>query len=88
MVPDVLDDQPFCIWNPDIAHENTYRELARRHPAMRYQVGRACAAAGYASLYRRPAGNPSLHTNGIDAKDEFALGASIRGTDGVWLGHI
>ncbi|KAK3343841.1 hypothetical protein B0T25DRAFT_615151 [Lasiosphaeria hispida] len=29
----------------------TYRELASRYPDRRYQVGRACAAAGYAALY-------------------------------------
>ncbi|RMJ22221.1 hypothetical protein PHISP_06912 [Aspergillus sp. HF37] len=55
VVPDNLDDQstqPFCIWHPDIAREDTYRELAHRCPAMRYQVGRACAAAGYVGLYK------------------------------------
>lgn len=55
VVPDNLDDQstqPFCIWHPDIAREDTYRELARHCPAMRYQVGRACAAAGYVGLYK------------------------------------
>lgn len=55
VIPDNLDDQstqPFCIWHPDIAREDTYRELARHCPAMRYQVGRACAAAGYVGLYK------------------------------------
>lgn len=50
VIPDELEDpkvQPYCIWNPDIALEDTYREIARRFPTMRYQVGRACAAAGY-----------------------------------------
>ncbi|KAF3897974.1 hypothetical protein GTR04_0833 [Trichophyton interdigitale] len=42
---------PYCIWNPDIAAEDTYRQLALRFPSMRYQVGRACAAAGYDGLY-------------------------------------
>lgn len=43
--------QPYCIWHPDFASETTCRELARRYPSMRYQVGRACAAAGFARLY-------------------------------------
>ncbi|KAJ5659899.1 hypothetical protein N7507_006350 [Penicillium longicatenatum] len=43
---------PYCIWYPEFANENTYRELVRRHPLMRYQVGRACAGAGYTDLYK------------------------------------
>lgn len=55
-IPDGLDsvrpeDRPYCIWYPEIASEQTYRDLGRRYPFMRYQVGRACAAAGYANLY-------------------------------------
>ncbi|TQV92267.1 hypothetical protein IF1G_08785 [Cordyceps javanica] len=42
---------PYCIWHPDFAAEDTYRALAARYPGMRYQVGRACAAAGMDSLY-------------------------------------
>lgn len=42
---------PYCIWHPDFATQDTYRELVRRFPAMRYQVGRACAAAGFEALY-------------------------------------
>jgi hypothetical protein len=53
-VPAVMapSEQPYCIWYPDFATEETYRSLAQRHPQMRYQVGRACAAAGYHALYR------------------------------------
>lgn len=43
---------PYCIWYPDVASEDTYRKLAAAYPDMRYQVGRACAVAGYAQLYR------------------------------------
>jgi hypothetical protein len=43
--------RPYCIWYPDFASEETYRALAARCPYMRYQVGRACAAAGYSTLY-------------------------------------
>ncbi|KAI8293126.1 hypothetical protein K4K56_005365 [Colletotrichum sp. SAR 10_98] len=45
------DDKPYCIWHPDVASEETYRQLAKRYPDMRYVVGRACAVAGYAGLY-------------------------------------
>lgn len=38
---------PYCIWYPDVATENTYRDLAIRYPDLRYQIGRACAVAGY-----------------------------------------
>jgi len=51
-IPDMLVDEiPYCIWSPDVASVDTYRELARRYPQMRYQVGRACAVAGYSRLY-------------------------------------
>ncbi|KAA8646462.1 hypothetical protein EYZ11_000313 [Aspergillus tanneri] len=53
--PHQLEDPshvPYCIWYPDFAQEETYREVARRYPSLRYQVGRACAAAGYVSLYQ------------------------------------
>ncbi|KAF6832249.1 hypothetical protein CMUS01_06989 [Colletotrichum musicola] len=46
------EEKPYCIWHPDLASEETYRELAKRYPDMRYHVGRACAVAGYDALYR------------------------------------
>ncbi|RGP64275.1 hypothetical protein FSPOR_8095 [Fusarium sporotrichioides] len=45
-------EQPYCIWHPDLATEDTYRALVSRFPDMRYQVGRACAVAGYHTLYK------------------------------------
>lgn len=53
-IPAAMTDEmsPYCIHYPDVASEETYRALAKRHPNMRYQVGRACAVAGYARLYR------------------------------------
>lgn len=53
IIPDMEnhDVQPYCIWYPDLASEATYRLLASRYPCMRYQVGRACAVAGYAALF-------------------------------------
>ncbi|KAH8764801.1 hypothetical protein F5883DRAFT_715443 [Diaporthe sp. PMI_573] len=52
-IPDIsaAEEFPYCIWYPDTATEDTYRQLARRYPQMRYQVGRACAVAGYKDLY-------------------------------------
>ncbi|KAK7702387.1 hypothetical protein SLS64_009679 [Diaporthe eres] len=52
-IPDIsaAEEFPYCIWHPDVASEDTYRQLARRYPQMRYQVGRACAVAGYKDLY-------------------------------------
>ena len=53
-IPEAMDDpktQPYCIWYPDFATEDTYRKLASRYSSMRYHVGRACAAAGYSGLY-------------------------------------
>ncbi|KAG6357403.1 hypothetical protein INS49_013280 [Diaporthe citri] len=52
-IPDIsaAEEFPYCIWYPDVASEGTYRQLARRYPHMRYQVGRACAVAGYNDLY-------------------------------------
>lgn len=41
----------YCIWHPETATEETYRRLARKYPQLRYQVGRACAIAGYKKLY-------------------------------------
>ncbi|KAI4591787.1 hypothetical protein KJ359_012591 [Pestalotiopsis sp. 9143b] len=43
---------PYCIWYPDIAAEQTYADLVKEYPDMRYQVGRACAVAGYTELYK------------------------------------
>lgn len=43
---------PYCIWHPDFAKEDTYRKLVALCPALKYQVARACAAAGYDALYK------------------------------------
>lgn len=53
MIPDIsaAEEFPYCIWYPNTATEDTYRQLARRYPQMRYQVGRACAVASFADLY-------------------------------------
>jgi hypothetical protein len=46
------ETSPYCIHYPDVASEEAYRDLAKRYPNIRYQIGRACAVAGYAGLYR------------------------------------
>ncbi|OIW29065.1 hypothetical protein CONLIGDRAFT_406904 [Coniochaeta ligniaria NRRL 30616] len=49
------EEVPYCFWHPDIPTEETLRELLARYPgsaAMRYKVGRACAAAGFTALFR------------------------------------
>ncbi|KAL6860700.1 hypothetical protein ACO1O0_004734 [Amphichorda felina] len=45
------EELPYCIWYPTIASEDTYRQLSKKCPQMRYQVARACAVAGYTDLY-------------------------------------
>lgn len=45
------EEMPYCIWHPDLPSEDTLRLLNQKYPEMRYQVGRACAIAGYTSLY-------------------------------------
>ncbi|KAH8429506.1 uncharacterized protein LDX57_007168 [Aspergillus melleus] len=53
-IPDMEnpEDFPYCIWYPEQATEDTYRRLASRYPGMKYQVGRACAVAGYYNLFK------------------------------------
>ncbi|CEJ89745.1 hypothetical protein VHEMI05570 [[Torrubiella] hemipterigena] len=55
-IPDIDTSKPktlpYCIWYPDLAKESTYREVAERYPQLKYHVARACAIAGYTSLYR------------------------------------
>ncbi|OJJ08845.1 hypothetical protein ASPVEDRAFT_418764 [Aspergillus versicolor CBS 583.65] len=63
IIPDMTahDDMPYCIWHPDVAAEETYRKLAAQYPQMRYQVGRACAVAGYVDLYKELNLLPDVH---------------------------
>lgn len=63
IIPDMTahDDMPYCIWHPDVATAETYRKLAAQYPQMRYQVGRACAVAGYVDLYKELNLLPDVH---------------------------
>ncbi|KAF2218601.1 hypothetical protein BDZ85DRAFT_170858, partial [Elsinoe ampelina] len=55
------DQVPYCTFHPGIATEDTYRQLAFRYPEMKYQVGRACAVAGYLDLYNELGLLPEVH---------------------------
>ncbi|RJE19722.1 hypothetical protein PHISCL_07935 [Aspergillus sclerotialis] len=72
-VPNLLTHTPYCIWYPDLATEVTYREVAHSFPALRYHVGRACAAAGYIDLYQE-----------LDLRPDIAIAEEAResGTEG------
>src|SRR3569833_334690 len=78
IIPDISlpDHTPYCIWYPDVATEETYRELVMRYPCMRYQVGRACAVAGYTTLYRDLDVLPDVCI-AEEARDSGELGAEI-----------
>lgn len=54
IVPEMGDDAvlPYCIWHPETATEETYRNVAKMYPHLKYSVARACAVAGYTRLYR------------------------------------
>lgn len=53
-IPDMptAEDMPYCIWHPDLPSEDTLRQLAEQYPGFQYQVGRACAIAGYTELFK------------------------------------
>lgn len=55
------DEFPYCFWHPDVASEETYCRLAARYPQLKYNVGRACAVAGYATLFRELGLLPEVH---------------------------
>ncbi|KAH7018086.1 uncharacterized protein B0I36DRAFT_253798 [Microdochium trichocladiopsis] len=44
------DHLPYCIWYPEVASESACRELAQAFPQLKYNIGRACAVAGYHQL--------------------------------------
>ncbi|KAB8356327.1 hypothetical protein FH972_023911 [Carpinus fangiana] len=78
MIPDMsdVDEFPYCIWHPDVAQENTYRELAQRYPQMKYLVGRACAVGGYLDLYKELDILPEVHI-AEEARENKPTGAAI-----------
>ena len=54
------EELPYCIWHPEVPSEDTLRRLLERYPEMQFQVGRACAVAGYTALYRSHASSMSM----------------------------
>ncbi|KAF4834030.1 hypothetical protein CGCTS75_v003602 [Colletotrichum tropicale] len=77
--------KPYCIWYY-LGSEDTYRRLARRYPEMRYHVGRACAAAGYAKLYFELDLLPdiSIAEEARDARDSGAKDVDVAGADAIF----
>ncbi|KAL3432069.1 hypothetical protein BDV09DRAFT_187808 [Aspergillus tetrazonus] len=73
-IPDMAGhyETPYCIWHPDVASEETNRQLAARYPEMRYQVGRACAVANYVGLYKELDLLPDVHI-AEEARDNNAM---------------
>lgn len=78
-VPEIQrkDHFPYCIWHPEVATEDTYRRVAQRYPEMLYQVGRACAVAGYVDLYRELKLLPEVSI-AEEARDNAKNGCSIQ----------
>ncbi|KAL6229347.1 hypothetical protein BDW75DRAFT_249846 [Aspergillus navahoensis] len=74
VIPDMAGhyEMPYCIWYPDVASEETYRQLAAEYPEMRYQVGPACAVANYVSLYKELDLLPDIHI-AEEARDNNAI---------------
>jgi len=62
-IPDMStpEEIPYCIWHPSVPTRQTCRELASRYPQMKYQVGRACAVAGYFDVYCELSLLPEVH---------------------------
>ncbi|KAE9574150.1 hypothetical protein CGMCC3_g10001 [Colletotrichum fructicola] len=87
IVPEMYDShpKPYCIWYY-LGSEDTYRRLARRYPEMRYHVGRACAAAGYAKLYFELNLLPdiSIAEEARDARDAGAPDVDVAGADAIF----
>lgn len=63
MIPEIksAEEIPYCIWHPKVAKASTYRTLLEKYPSMKYQVGRACAVAGYTDLYKELNILPDCH---------------------------
>ncbi|KAK0648738.1 hypothetical protein B0T16DRAFT_456198 [Cercophora newfieldiana] len=52
----------YCMGDPDVTSEETHREFGRCCPWIRYHMGRACAVAGYATLYKELSLLPDIST--------------------------
>ncbi|KAJ5661388.1 uncharacterized protein N7477_009004 [Penicillium maclennaniae] len=85
-IPDLQNAReiPYCIWYPETASEATYRALVLQYPSLKYQVGRACAVAGYIDLYRELDLLPEAHIaeeardNGSNAIFEMIMASPVR----------
>ncbi|BCR95053.1 uncharacterized protein AKAW2_12099A [Aspergillus luchuensis] len=71
------EEVPYCIWYPDVPAEGTLRALVQRYPDMLYHVARACAVAGYATLYMELDPVPEVHI-----AEEAGYASMQRGSSG------
>jgi hypothetical protein len=80
-IPEMATDEvkPYCFWHPDIANEDTYRQLIKRYPdpKLAYSVGRACAVAGYDQLYHELDILPDVSI-AEEARESFTLSNTVR----------
>ncbi|OKP13089.1 hypothetical protein PENSUB_1189 [Penicillium subrubescens] len=73
------EEFPYCFWHPDVPAEQTLRDLLERYlrkDLLRYQIGRACAAGGYTSLYLGLDLLPDVAIAEV-ARDNLASGQAI-----------
>ncbi|KAH6605498.1 hypothetical protein Trco_004651 [Trichoderma cornu-damae] len=77
IIPEAMaaHERPYCIWYPETASEETYRQLARRYPDMAYHAVRACAVAGYTSLYQELVAEHKLVPEVAVAEEARACGS-------------
>lgn len=62
-IPEMIEPEeiPYCIWYPDVPSEEACRRLAQAYPQMKYNIGRACAVAGYSTLLQELELLPDVH---------------------------
>ncbi|KAL5362441.1 hypothetical protein BJX96DRAFT_153939 [Aspergillus floccosus] len=80
-IPEMNDPEhfPYCFWHPDVPEEQILRRLLEKYPGnqlLRYQVGRACAAGGYTTLYHELGLLPDVAI-AEEARDNAVSGGAI-----------
>lgn len=81
------DEIPYCIWRPDVPSEDTLRALIQRYPNVIYHAARACAVAGYISLYKELSRNilPEVHV--AEEACHASAGRNVQGSEEIYQ-HI
>jgi hypothetical protein len=66
---------PYCIWHPQVATADTYIDLARRRPSMKFQAARACIVVDYQTAYQElhPGYEPALWEEAKSSPNPFDL---------------